>query len=304
MLNATGLTKRYGDVAALDDVGFELNAGEVLAVIGANGAGKTTLIKCLMGLVKFQGNVKVDGIDVARSGPAARKKIGYLPQNPAFHTDLSFAETALFYADLKRVSAMRARQLVETVGLGEHAAQKVGALSGGMRQRLSLAVALLAEPMLLVFDEPVAGLDMPARLELRRLVLEQRDSGRAVVLSTHWLEDVPYIADRVLALERGKCAFLGPASESAAAISPLSRLYLRLNGHTPDAIGIIQEAAPAGSVARSGDWVVVRCKALDKAMVVERLLASGIRVLDFRVEEAPAETASSFHDLTHEGDIR
>ncbi|MGD9934851.1 MAG: ABC transporter ATP-binding protein [Dehalococcoidia bacterium] len=304
MLSATGLTKRYGDVAALDDVEFDLAAGEVLAVIGANGAGKTTLIKCLMGLVKFEGTVTVDGIDVARNGPAARRKVGYLPQSPAFHTDLTVAETALFYADLKRVPAGRARSLVDSVGLGEHAAKKVGALSGGMRQRLSLAVALLAEPMLLVFDEPVAGLDMPARLELRRLVLEQRDSGRAVVLSTHWLEDVPYIADRVLALDRGKCAFLGPASESVAATSPVSRLYLRLNGHTPDAIGIIQQAAPAGAIARSGDWVVVRCKGPDKAMVVERLLASGIGVLDFRVEEAPDETASSFHDLTHEVDIR
>lgn len=301
MLKATDVTKQYGSVAALSGVSFDLPPGEVLAVIGANGAGKTTLIKCLVGLIKFSGTVVVDGIDVARSGPAARKKIGYLPQAPAFHTDLTVAETAIFYADLKGVEARRARHLVESVGLGEHAEKKVGALSGGMKQRLSLAVALLAEPQLLVFDEPVAGLDMPARLELRKLVLEQRDSGRAIVLSTHWLEDVPYIADRVLALDRGTCTFLGPAAESTAAISPQSRLYLRLNGHTGDAIGIIQQATQAGSVARSGDWVVVRCAAPDKAMVVERLLASGIRVLDFRVEEALEESTSSFHDLTHGG---
>ncbi len=304
MLTANGLVKRYGKVAALDNVSFDLDGGEVLAIIGSNGAGKTTLIKCVMGLIKHDGAVTIDGLDVGRSGPAARKKIGYLPQNPAFHVDLSVAETALFYADLKGVPASRARSLVESVGLGEHTEKKVGALSGGMRQRLSLAVALLAEPMLLVFDEPVAGLDMPARLELRRLVLEQRDSGRAIMLSTHWLEDVPYIADRVLALDRGKCAFLGPASESAAAISPLSRLYLRLNGRTPDAIGIIKEAAPSGAIAQSGDWVVVRCKAADKAIVIERLLAAGIHVADFRVEEAPEETVAAFRDITIEGDLR
>ncbi len=303
MLSASHLTKRYGTVAAVDDVSFELAGGEVLAVIGANGAGKSTMIKCLMGLIKFQGNVTIDGIDVTTAGPAARKKIGYLPQSPAFHSDLTVSETALFYADLKGVTPSRARTMVDSVGLEEHTDKRVGALSGGMRQRLSLAIALLAEPMLLVFDEPVAGLDMPARLELRRLVLEQRESGRAIVLSTHWLEDVPYIANRVLALDRGKCTFLGPASESAAAISPLSRLYLRLDGQANEAISVISEAAPLGAVAESGDWLVVRCRPLEKAEVIERLTGAGIRVLDFRVEEATEET-STFHNLTHGGDSR
>jgi ABC-type multidrug transport system ATPase subunit len=292
MLTAQGLTKRYGSFTALDHVGFEVPRGEVLAIIGPNGAGKTTLIKCLMGLVRFEGRVTVDGLEIVRSGRAARARIGYLPQHVAFHADLTVAETALFYADLRRVQASRARALVEQAGLREHAEKRVGALSGGMRQRLGLAVALLSEPMALIFDEPAAGLDMPARLDLRRLILEQRAAGRAVLLSTHWLEDVPYIADRVLALERGKCVFLGPAAESLAVTAPLSRLYLRLNGHTPHAVDAIRDLAPAGLVSHAGDWLVVRCKAADKAMVIERLLVSGIRVLDFHVEEAPPEDAA------------
>lgn len=289
VLSASAVGKRYGATAVLEGVTFDLSAGEVLAVIGPNGAGKTTLIKCLVGLIKCQGSVAVDGIDVARSGRDARRKIGYLPQNAALHGDLTVSETALFYADLKRVEASRARQGVERAGLAEHAGKRVGALSGGMRQRLSLALALLADPPVLILDEPVAGLDISARLELRQLVLAQREAGKAVLLSTHWLEDVPYIADRALVLERGRTTYLGPASGFAQLAAPLSRLYLRLNGRTPDAVPLIERVAPGGVLGQSGDWLVVACRALDKAKVMEQLAVSGVRVLDFRVEESPLE---------------
>ena len=139
--------------------------------------------------------ITVEGIDVSRDAKGARQRIGYLPQNPAFHADLTVAETALFYAQLRGASDARARTLVENVGLREHAEKQIRALSGGMRQRLALAIALLGDPPLLVLDEPGSGLDTSARLELRQLVQEQRAQGKAVALSTHWIEDVPYIAD-------------------------------------------------------------------------------------------------------------
>ena len=289
MLNASGVTKRYGKTVALEGASFDLAAGRVLAVIGPNGAGKTTLIKCLLGLVKFEGRVLVEGVDVARDGRRARSRIGYLAQNPAFHPDLTVAETALFYADLKGVAGSRARAAVESAGLAEHAEKRVGDLSGGMRQRLALALALLADPPVLVLDEPVAGLDISARLELRRLVQDQRAQGKAVLLSTHWLEDVPYIADEALVLERGRCVYLGPAAEFGAVSAPASRLYLRLNGHSPEAIPLIEGVVPGGIVNRSGDWLVVSCRAADKARVVENLVGAGIKVLDFRVEETSIE---------------
>jgi ABC-type multidrug transport system ATPase subunit len=162
MLKVSRLSKRYAKTPALDGIDFELGKGAVLAVLGANGAGKTTLIKCVVGLVHFNGQVEVDGVDVARRGKQARARIGYMPQNPAFHNDLTVAEAALFFADLKGASHSQARELVESVGLGDHAEKKVGALSGGMRQRLALSVALLADPPLLVLDEPASGLDISA----------------------------------------------------------------------------------------------------------------------------------------------
>ncbi|MFN8559484.1 MAG: ABC transporter ATP-binding protein [Dehalococcoidia bacterium] len=292
MLSARGLTKRYGSVTALQEVSFELGDGRVLALVGPNGAGKTTLIKCLIGLVKFEGGAEIQGVDVARKGRQARALVGYLPQNPAFHADMTVAETALFYADLKGLPAARARAVVESAGLSEHAQKRTGALSGGMRQRLALAMALLAEPPVLIFDEPVAGLDIGARLELRRLVLEQRAKGISVLLSTHWLEDVPYIADDVLVLDHlGRPVTPGPATRLNGATLGASRLYLRVNGRTPDAIHLINGMLPDGAVDRSGDWLVVACQGSEKARVVENLVVSGIKVLDFRVEETPVDTA-------------
>ncbi len=285
MLRVAGLGKRYGKSVALDSVTFDLEAGEVLALIGSNGAGKSTLIKSIAGLVRHTGSVFVGGVDITRQPKAARRLMGYLPQHPALHADLTVRETAVFYADMKGVPHERARAGVEGVGLAEHAEKTVAALSGGMRQRLALAVALLADPPLLVLDEPGTGLDISARLELRHLVQEQRARGIAVLLSTHWLEDVPYIADRVMVLDHGHVASLGPASFLGGLGAPQSRLYLRLNGHSPDAIPLITRLFPGDPVDRSGDWLVVTTAAARKARVVEAVVEAGMSILDLRVEE-------------------
>jgi ABC-type multidrug transport system ATPase subunit len=284
MLSLRGVTKRYGKVVALDGATLDLAPGEVLATVGPNGAGKSTLIKAIVGLIRYEGEVSVDGIDVRREGRKARGRIGYLPQNAAFHQDLNVRETAVFYAQLRGLGVDAARAAVESVGLAEHAEKPVGALSGGMRQRLGLAVAQLGDPPLLILDEPATGLDVTARLELRQFIREQRSRGKAVLLSTHWLEDVPAIADRALALEGGHTVFLGTAARFADRTSARSRLYLRLNGHTGDAITLIEAAD--GEVARTGEWLVVTCAAGEKARVLEALVAAGIAILDFRVEDA------------------
>lgn len=285
MLSARAVTKRYGSTLALDGATFDLDAGRVLAVVGANGAGKSTLIKSIVGLMRFDGQILVDGIDVARDGRGARRRIGYLAQNPAFHQDLSVRETAIFYARLRGASEEAAREAVEHVGLGEHAEKLVGALSGGMRQRLGLAVAQLGDPALYVLDEPGTGLDVAARLELRDFIRAQRARGKSVLLSTHWLEDVPATADEVLVLDRGRVTFHGPSADFVVSNAVRSRLFLRLNGHTDDAIPLIQHAA-GHEVARSGEWISVTCPTDGKTKVFETLLENGIVILDFRVEEA------------------
>lgn len=285
MLTVQGLRKRYGRTPVLDSISFDLDAGRVLAIVGSNGAGKSTLLKSILGLVRFEGTVDLDGVDVARNGREARRRIGYQPQHPAFHGDLTVLETVAFYARIRGVPATAVQPAVEAVGLAPHAAKRVDALSGGMRQRLALAVAQLGDPPLLVLDEPTAGLDVAARLELRRFVQREQGRGRTVILSTHWMEEIPAMADLVLALEDGRVAYFGDAATFASASAPQARMFLRLNGRTEEALPLITSLA--GNASHEGEWVAVTCLAASKAQVLAALFGAGIKVLDFRVEDAP-----------------
>ncbi len=291
MLTVRRLTKRYGKTVALEDVSLEVEAGSVLAVIGANGAGKTTLIKSIVGLVHFEGEVTLGGIDVSRDPKAARRLLGYLPQHSALPPDLTVQETAAFFSQLRGVPAAQAAQAVEAAGLEDHATKYVSELSGGMNQRLGLALALLGDPPLLILDEPAAGLDVSARIDLRRLVDEQRNAGKAIVLSTHWVEDVPYVADQALLLDRGHTVYSGPAARLATEQAAASRLYLRLNGRTPEALTLVRDSSSVRTVDPSGDWLVITCATGEKARIIEALVTAGITILDFRVEEAPVGEA-------------
>jgi ABC-2 type transport system ATP-binding protein len=283
MLKVKKVSRQFGSGFALQPITFALEPGEVIAVVGSNGAGKTTLIKCLLGLIRFEGQVTVGGVDVGRKGKDARKLMGYLPQNPSFHGDLTVAETAVFYAQLRGVDEARAREAVEAVGLFEHADKQVGALSGGMKQRLALAVVQLGNPPVLILDEPATGLDVSARQELRTFILDGRRAGKATLLSTHWLEDVPSTADRVLVLKDGQVDFLGPSSAMATGL-PEPRLRLRLNGHTADAAPVIQAAVALAEVNQEGEWLSVNCRPEDKGRVLQALVSSGITILDFRMD--------------------
>jgi ABC-type multidrug transport system ATPase subunit len=283
MLKVQGASKRYKLTVALQPVSFELEPGQVLAVVGSNGAGKTTLIKSVVGLIRCEGKVLINGLDVGKNGKKARRFLGYLPQDPAFHPDLTVRETALFYAQLRQLGSEQARTAVEAVGLIEHAEKPVGALSGGMRQRLGLAVARLADPPLLVLDEPTSGLDPAARREFRELVRQESASGRAVLLSTHWLEDIPLIADRVLVLKDGYTQYFGSAEGFTAAST--SRLLLRLNGHSHQADPLIRTALGGGLVVREGEWLAIDCTPEERGKVVAALAAAGIHILDLRLEQ-------------------
>lgn len=282
MLNVNGVSRQFRKGFVLEPLSFRLDAGEVIAVVGSNGAGKTTLIKCLLGLIQFEGEVNVAGVDVARHGKAARKLMGYLPQNPAFHHDLTVAETVNFYAQLRKVGEEQARGAVEAVGLIEHADKRVDALSGGMKQRLALAVLKLGDPPVQILDEPATGLDVDARQALRAFILEGRRAGKATLLSTHWLEDVPSTADRVLILKDGKLDFLGPSSALVQG-GPGARLQLRLNGHTADAGPVIQAAVAMARVSQEGEWLTVHCSPEDKGRVLQALVSAGIAILDVRM---------------------
>ena len=204
MIEIQNLTKRYGRRAALDDVSLTFRPGEVTLLLGANGAGKSTLLRCLLGITGYDGRISVDGCDPLRDGTAVRSIIGYMPQSGGLHLDLTVSETVRLYAGIRQAPAERGEALVREAGLGEHMSTRVGELSGGMRQRLGFALALLGDPRILVLDEPSASLDASSRQWLAARLREAAGEGRTVIVSTHAGQELLEIGDQQVMLEDGR----------------------------------------------------------------------------------------------------
>ena len=218
-LSVRGVGKRYGKTEALRDVTFTAAPGEILALWGSNGAGKTTLLKAILSLIRFEGEIAINGHSVQRAGKQARRGIGYVPQEAVFY-DWGVMATMRFYARLKKASPERIEPLLARLGLDVHAHKPVNALSGGLKQRLALAIALLSDPPLLLLDEPTASLDTAAQQDYLRLLASLRDEGKTILFASHRLEEVEALADRALLLEHGRLVDIFPADELRGRIAP------------------------------------------------------------------------------------
>ncbi|MCI8339018.1 MAG: ABC transporter ATP-binding protein [Lachnospiraceae bacterium] len=206
-LEFIGLTKSYKKKMALDHVSAVLDSG-VYGLLGANGAGKTTLINIFVGILKGDsGKILVDGEDAAKLGKEFLSKIGYMPQYPVFYKDFTVLDFMLYMCALKGISKREGRErtmeLLEIVNLADAVGKKIGALSGGMRQRVGIAQAMLGNPEILILDEPTAGLDPQERIRFRNLI-SRFSQDRIVLLATHIVSDVEFIANEVLLLKEGK----------------------------------------------------------------------------------------------------
>jgi ABC-2 type transport system ATP-binding protein len=221
-VRASGLTLRYSRKTALDGVSFTLHDG-VTGLLGPNGAGKTTLLRILAtALAADSGELTTLGQDprTVAGRLAVRRRLGYLPQNPGFHPNFTAFEFVDYVAILKELVHGRSRheevrRVLAAVGLADQRGVKIKALSGGMRQRVALAAALLGDPALVILDEPTVGLDPEQRMRFRELVAESGE-GRTVLLSTHQTEDVMTVCQRVIVLDHGQSRFQGEPADLAA----------------------------------------------------------------------------------------
>jgi ABC-2 type transport system ATP-binding protein len=211
----TGLGKRYGTTTALDDLDLTIGAG-VTGLLGPNGAGKTTLLRCLAtALAPDHGRIEAFGLDpaVAAQRTALRRRLGYLPQDPGLYPNFTASALLDYVGVLKELPDTRqrraeVRRVLAEVGLADRAKTRVRKLSGGMRQRLGLAQALLGAPDLLILDEPTVGLDPEQRMLFRALISRLGET-RTVLLSTHQTEDVGALCERVVVLREGRAVFDG-----------------------------------------------------------------------------------------------
>jgi ABC-type multidrug transport system ATPase subunit len=282
VIEVAGLSKRYGSLLALEDVSFAVERGGSLALWGPNGAGKTTVMRCLLGLARSTGLVRVDGFDPARQGERARRHIGYVPQDLPL-SPMTVTELTRYVARLKRAPLPAAATRIAQLGLEEHGDKSVNALSGGLKQRLALALALVGSPTVLLLDEPTANLDARGRAELLHLLRGLRDEGMTLLFSSHRPEDILALADRVLLLDGGRVASEKSPAAFMRGLGETSRMVLYLsNGYVNEALAALTDLR----VRRTPDGKVltVAVQPHQKAEVLERLARAGVVLDDFDVE--------------------
>ncbi|HSF81988.1 MAG TPA: nitrous oxide reductase family maturation protein NosD [Anaerolineales bacterium] len=283
LIKVSNLTMRYGKVLALRDVSFQIQAGEAVALWGPNGAGKTSALRCLLGLLPYSGEVQIGGLEVKRHGKTVRQRLGFVPQELGFHDDMEVEETLEFYARLKKADPQSSQSLLAQLNLSEHRGKRVGELSGGLKQRLALAIALLGNPHVLILDEPTSNLDLHGRDELIELLNQLKKEGKTLVFSSHRLEEVLSLADRVLVVQGGQLVAQGLPDEMASRNGWQTRL--RLYVPSEDSLAALEVLRGHGFTATpNGKGIWVQTAPGQKGLPISALAEAGIPVSDFELE--------------------
>ena len=225
-IETNDLTKRFDGLVAVDRLDMEVEQGEIFGLLGPNGAGKTTTIRMLLDIIKpDEGTIRLLGHVLSPSkghppGPEAQERIGYLPEERGLYRDLKLLECLTYLAVLKgmdrKLVRQRAETLLEQVGLGGEGGSKVKTLSKGMQQKAQLVATLVHDPELVILDEPFLGLDPVSTEQVKELIWDLRERGKTVVLSTHMMNQVERMCDRILLINEGRRVLYGPLEEIKA----------------------------------------------------------------------------------------
>ena len=290
MLTCTHLTRRFGDRLAVDDVSFEVRRGEIFALLGPNGAGKTTTMRMLAGLIApTSGHISIDGTDLStRSGDTLRARIGLLTETPGLWDRLSVGQNLVTYAKLHGLSepARAVTEALTLFDLNGRATDLAAQLSKGLRQRVALARALIHKPAIVLLDEPTSGLDPQSAREVRAMIVRLRDEGRAVLLSTHNLDEVERVANRVAILRARLIAVDSPDGLRARVFGRRVRIELR-----GSAAGHVEGLRALGlhDVRVTGAALSIGVSAADTPAIVRRLVESGAAIESVVAEEPTLE---------------
>ena len=303
-METQGLTRRFGDLLAVEALDLQVQKGEILGFLGPNGAGKTTSIRMMTGLLApTAGTVRILGRDIAQDPEAVREHVGVCPQENVLWTELTCEENLLFLADMyglpRREGRERTRDLLARLGLTEKARTRADALSGGLKRRLTIAGALIHDPDIVVLDEPEAGLDPQARVVVREFIHSLKGT-KTIILTTHNMDEAERLADRVAVVDRGRLIALDSAKRLKETVGAGDVLEVTVQGDPAPLASRLREAG-AGEVSVLDRTLLVR--GLDLARRFPALLGevekSGLAVEDVRYR--PNSLEDVFIALTGRG---
>lgn len=299
MIEAHGLTRRYGEFTAVEDISFSVDEGEIVGILGPNGAGKTTTIRMITGfLPPSAGRVTVNGQDLQTESKRARRQLGYLPENVALYPEMRVSEYLAYRARLEGMPRADARrsiaEVLERCLLQEVERQIIGTLSKGYRQRVGLAAAILHRPSVLVLDEPTVGLDPKQIIAIRELIRELGEK-RTLMVSTHILPEVEQLCHRVLIIDRGRIVAEGTPAELRSHARGNAVITVTLKDRADDAmatLGQLEGAVEVRTLRQGGRFEVECAEGVD---LREAVFRTAVRK-DWVLLEL-AERATSLEDV-------
>lgn len=303
MIETINLTKKYGELVALDNLNLTIEEGACLGFIGPNGAGKTTTIKILATLLKpTWGEARVDGHVVGYQNHLIRPVIGYVPDFLGAYEDMMVAEYLEFFASCYGIHGAKRKKVVGDVldltDLGYKARSEVNGLSRGMQQRLSVARVLLHDPKVLLMDEPASGLDPRARIEIRELLKELRRMGKTIIISSHILHELAELCNAVAIVEKGQLLFNGSVAEIMRRAGSGRIVQLRVDDRHAEAADLLRKVKGIATVSitdtESGPRIDLDLdseQGMPVSEIPSRLIAQGYRVAEIHQEQVNLETA-------------
>jgi len=284
-----GVTKRFGDVTAVSNLDLTVPEGEVFGFLGPNGAGKSTTINMLLDFVRpTAGDVRVLGLDAERESVAVRQRTGVLPEGYDVYHRLTGRKHVEFAMRSKGVDG-DPDAMLERVGIADAADRKAGGYSKGMRQRLTLGMALIGDPDLLILDEPSSGLDPGGAREMRDIVRAEAERGATVFFSSHVLGQVEAVCDRVGIMREGELVAEDSIEGLRDAVEGGETLVITVDAASEDDLEVMRELDGVSNAATDGGTVTVTCEADAKTAVIGALEDAGVTVKDFQTEETSLE---------------